>query len=301
MTYDELVDALLQGLLDEGGLKRGAAVPEDTAGRRSMIRALMNTRPPGPVDPQLLQLQDELLSLERAAKAVTDPVALPSVAESCPSFRPLYSRRLVLWKGDITTLAADAIVNAANAQLLGCFFPLHNCIDNVIHSAAGMQLRNECSRIMQEQGHDEPTGQAKITPAYNLPCKYVLHTVGPIIKDAVSGEDVRLLESCYTACLDLAAQTPGVRSVAFPCISTGVFRFPKDTAALIALTTVGPWLEAHPDRIERVIFNVFTGEDYDEYYRYFSHPYPSGSDYQGCPYCARRRRSGTLGRGRPAL
>ena len=145
--------------------------------------------------------------------------------------------RIILWQGDITRLDADAIVNAANSQLLGCFRPGHNCIDNVIHSAAGLQLREECAEIMRRQGHEEPTGQAKITGGYNLPAKYVLHTVGPIIMERVTEEDCELLASCYRSCLKLAEEN-SLKSVAFCCISTGVFRFPKEEAARIAVSTV---------------------------------------------------------------
>jgi O-acetyl-ADP-ribose deacetylase (regulator of RNase III) len=194
-----------------------------------------------------------------------DPDKLPSVLEKFGNTRLPCSDRIVLWRGDITTLAAGAIVNAANNKLLGCFQPLHNCIDNVIHSAAGIQLRQACSEIMEKQGYDEPTGQAKITPGYNLPARYVLHTVGPIIHNTVKEDDKRLLASCYSACLDLAARYEDIKSVAFCCISTGVFHFPMIPASQIAVQTVCEWLKGSKGTLKRVIFNVFPQEDYDVY------------------------------------
>jgi O-acetyl-ADP-ribose deacetylase (regulator of RNase III) len=176
-----------------------------------------------------------------------------------------FAERLVLWRGDITTLAADAVVNAANDRLLGCFIPHHHCIDNAIHSAAGIQLRLECSDIMRAQGHAEPAGQAKITRGYNLPARYVLHTVGPIIADQVTQEHKRLLASCYTACLNLAARHSDIRSLAFCCISTGEFRFPRRPAAVVAVQTVCDWMKRSGGRMEKVVFNVFGQEDYDIY------------------------------------
>jgi O-acetyl-ADP-ribose deacetylase (regulator of RNase III) len=200
-------------------------------------------------------VQDALLGAERGSRGVVHVRELPAI----PS-----DGRLVLWQGDITRLDADAIVNAANSQLLGCFRPGHNCIDNVIHSAAGLQLREECAALMRAQGHEEPTGRAKLTGGYNLPAKHVLHTVGPIIEGAVTAEDRALLASCYRACLDLAAEK-GLRSVAFCCISTGVFRFPKQRAAEIAVRTVRQWLAGHEGAMERVIFNVFNDKDRERY------------------------------------
>lgn len=176
--------------------------------------------------------------------------------------------RLVLWQGDITTLKCDAIVNAANSQMLGCFSPCHGCIDNIIHTMAGVQLRLACDAIMRAQGHEEPTGQAKITPGFNLPARYVLHTVGPIIYDDVTPEDEVLLASCYCACLELAAKKD-CGSIAFCCISTGVFRFPADQAAQIAVRTVKDFLKKD-SRIRRVIFNVFKDSDRAIYQRLLS-------------------------------
>ena len=198
---------------------------------------------------RFLKAQDELLSREREEKGVVHAAEL----QSTPS-----DARLVLWQGDITRLDADAIVNAANSRLLGCFRPGHNCIDNVIHSAAGLQLREECAEIIHRQGHEEPVGQAKITKGYNLPAKHVLHTVGPIIDGPLTDRDRELLASCYRSCLKLAEEN-GLKTVAFCCISTGVFRFPKDEAARIAVATVNEYLQN--SQFERVVFCVHGDEN----------------------------------------
>lgn len=223
--------------------------PEKTAQRR-LLRSLMNVRPPMPLSPDFLGLQDEVLSAEREEKGVVDAAALPEIPGH-PG--------IAVWQGDITRLKTDAIVNAANSALLGCFLPCHDCIDNAIHSAAGLQLREECRRLMTAQGHEEPTGQAKLTRGYNLPAKYVLHTVGPIVEDKVTNQDREKLASCYRSCLELAAGH-GLESVAFCCISTGVFRFPNRKAAQIAVKTVTEFLQ-NPTSIKKVIFNVFKNLD----------------------------------------
>lgn len=225
-------------------------VGEDHAAQRDLLRALMNVRPPRPISEEFLRLQDELLSAEREERGVVDVMTLPAV----PS-----DPRIVLWQGDITRLAADAIVNAANSALLGCFIPCHRCIDNTIHSAAGLQLRAECAALMERQGHPEKTGRAQITAGYNLPARHVLHTVGPIVAGALTDEDRALLASCYRSCLSLAAEH-GLRSVAFCCISTGEFHFPNAAAAEIAVREVRVFLREN-DSIERIIFNVFKDED----------------------------------------
>ena len=197
--------------------------PRDEQSQRRLLRSLMNVRPPLPLDVEFLAVQDELLLAEREEKGVVDAAALPVSASDS---------RLILWQGDITRLSVDAIVNAANSALLGCFVPCHGCIDNAIHSAAGLQLRDACNRLMEQQGHPEPTGQAKLTAGYNLPARYVLHTVGPIVQGRVSRHDRELLASCYRSCLELAAEHD-LQSVAFCCISTGEFHFPNQEAAKI--------------------------------------------------------------------
>ena len=216
----------------------------------NLLRSLFNVRPPYPASQEFLKVQDVYLSELVRSRGIVDVESLP-VSELDP--------RITLWQGDITTLRCDAIVNAANSALLGCWQPCHSCIDNMIHSLSGVQLRIKCNEIIQEQGHEEETGTAKITPAYNLPCKYVLHTVGPIISGPLRKEDCDLLADCYQSCLELAAGN-NVRSVAFCCISTGVFHFPQQRAAEIAVETVRQFLETDSS-IDRVIFNVFTDRD----------------------------------------
>ena len=216
----------------------------------NLLRSLFNVRPPYPASQEFLKVQDEYLSELVRSRGIVDAESLPA-SELDP--------RITLWQGDITTLRCDAIVNAANSALLGCWQPCHSCIDNMIHSLSGVQLRIKCNEIIQEQGHEEETGTAKITPAYNLPCKYVLHTVGPIISGPLRKEDCDLLADCYQSCLELAAGN-NVRSVAFCCISTGVFHFPQQRAAEIAVETVRQFLETDSS-IDRVIFNVFTDRD----------------------------------------
>jgi O-acetyl-ADP-ribose deacetylase (regulator of RNase III) len=269
MTHNEILDQLIRALLAEKSPPQDTEVPVDLIDKRQLLRALMNTRPPLPIQKEILKLQDQLLAAERDAKSIVNPYHLPTIKDKFEMYSGSFPDRLILWKGDITNLAADAIVNAANSKLLGCFLPLHNCIDNVIHSASGIQLRLECNEIMQKQGYDEPTGKAKITKAYNLPAKYLLHTVGPIIKDTVSTGEEKLLSSCYTSCLDLASNYSDIHTLAFCCISTGVFRFPKALAARIAVKTVCEWLESHPERFDRIIFNVFLQEDFNEYSKLF--------------------------------
>ena len=238
---------------------QAAEIRETEAAQRNLLRALMNVRPPRPLSEDFLALQDELLSAEREARGVVDVMALPSVASDA---------RIALWQGDITRLAADAIVNAANAALLGCFIPCHRCIDNAIHSAAGLQLRAACAALMEEQGHPEETGTAQITEGYNLPARHVIHTVGPIVSGALTDRHRAQLASCYRSCLSLAAER-GLRSIAFCCISTGEFHFPRAAAAEIAVREVRDFL-TRDTSIERVIFNVFKDEDRNIYERLLS-------------------------------
>ena len=257
MDRREQVQYLNQTLLAEMPQYReqAEAFPVDAFSQRRLLRSLMNVRPPMPLAPKFLEVQDALLSAEREEKGVVDGDALPPTAGD---------PRLVLWQGDITRLRADAIVDADNSALLGCFAPCHGCIDNAIHTYAGVQLRLECARLMAGQ-EEEPTGRAKITKAYNLPCRYVLHTVGPIICGAVTQADRELLASCYRTCLELA-EASGLHSVAFCCISTGEFHFPNELAAKIAIQTVAEWQRQNPDKI-KVIFNVFKDRDYEIYKR----------------------------------
>ena len=250
MTHEEQRRYLIRELLAEDTQYQSIVIPEDTRGQKDLLRALMNVRPPMPVGQDFLTVQDEYLSVERDTAGVVDVHTLPPLR--C-------DERLVLWQGDITTLNADAIVNAANSGVRGCFRALHSCIDNVIHSKSGIQLRLYCDEIMNQQGYEEPAGQAKLTPAFNLPSRYVLHTVGPIVGGRVTRRDRELLASCYRSCLELAAEN-GLKSVAFCCIATGEFHFPNQEAAEIAVKTVTDFLQV-PSSIQRLIFNVFQDTD----------------------------------------
>ncbi len=227
------------------------AVPDDDISQRRLLRSLMNVRPPLPLSPDFLKVQDALLSAEALEKGIVDADRLPPVSSD---------PRLAIWQGDITRLRTDAIVDADNSALLGCFVPCHGCIDNAIHSAAGLQLRDECYRLMLAQGHTEPNGSAKLTGGYNLPARYVLHTVGPIVQRRVSRKDRSDLAACYHSCLQLAA-AHNLQSVAFCCISTGEFHFPNQEAAEIAVRTVKEFLNQQTSSIEKVIFNVFKNSD----------------------------------------
>ena len=250
MNQQERCLWLIRALLDETPQYRDMAVPLGAERRWQLLRSLMNVRPPMLVTDEFLRVQDEFLKEMTAEKGITDVDSLPA----CPG-----DPHLVLWQGDITTLRCDAIVNAANSRMLGCFSPCHGCIDNIIHTMSGVQLRLACDELMRAQGYEEPTGQAKITPGFNLPARYVLHTVGPIIDDEVTERDEALLASCYRSCLELANQND-LRSVAFCCISTGVFRFPPDRAAGIAVQAVKEFLREDTS-VRRVIFNVFKDSD----------------------------------------
>ena len=239
---------LIQSLLNERPSCQKQIIPADSERQKILLRGLMNVRRPVRIGADFLQVQDAYLQDEPAAKGITD------IADLTPIQPGLY-----LWQGDITTLKCDAIVNAANSGMTGCYIPNHRCIDNAIHTFAGVELRLTCEQLMEQQGYPEPTGQAKITPAFNLPCRYVLHTVGPIISGIVTKEDKELLASCYRSCLELAAEN-GLESVAFCCISTGEFHFPNDLAAEIAVRTVKEYLKKQTS-VKKVIFNVFKDLD----------------------------------------
>lgn len=239
---------LIQALLKEQLEYRDIDIPTDTNSQRQLLRGLMNLRRPARIGAEFLQMQDEYLQGETAAKGITDAADLTPIQPG-----------LYLWQGDITTLKCDAIVNAANSGMTGCYIPNHRCIDNAIHTYAGVELRLACEELMERQGYPEPTGQAKITQAFNLPCRYVLHTVGPIINGRVSRQDEKLLASCYRSCLELAAEN-GLENVAFCCISTGEFHFPNERAAKIAVRTVKEFLQKQTS-VRKVIFNVFKDLD----------------------------------------
>lgn len=229
-------------------------IPTDFLAQKQLLRGLMNIRPPRPISQSFLRIQDAYLQEEQRKKGI---VSLDTLSPIQPG--------IYLWRGDITTLSCDAIVNAANSGMTGCYVPNHHCIDNCIHTFSGVQLRLVCANLMQQQGYAEPTGQAKITPAYNLPCRYILHTVGPIISGRVSRKDRAALASCYHSCLELAAAHQ-LESVAFCCISTGEFHFPNEQAAEIAVQTVQRFLRQETS-VKQVIFNVFKDVDQAIYKR----------------------------------
>lgn len=243
---------LIENLISEQKQYQNIIIPEDETGQKGLLRSLFNIRMPIPASDEFLEIQDAYLQEETKRKGITKFSDLEPV-----------QKRLYLWQGDITTLECDGIVNAANSQMLGCFCPNHGCIDNAIHTFAGVQLRLACDKLMKRQGHEEQTGQAKITPAFNLPCSYVIHTVGPIIQGWLTKKDKELLASCYRSCLELADRN-NLKSIAFCCISTGEFHFPNDKAAQIAIQTVKDYkVQTHSEM--EVIFNVFKETDYNIY------------------------------------
>ena len=229
-------------------------IPADEQGQKDLLRGLMNIWMPKELSDEFLKIQDEYLTEENRRIGITDIEDLQPIAGN---------NRLYLWQGDMTTLKVSAIVNPANEALLGCFRILHSCADNVIHSKAGLGLRYKCNCIMEKQGHPEPTGQVKITPAYNLPCDYVIHTVGPIVQGPLTKKHEELLASCYKSCLDIAEEN-GVKSIALCCISTGVFMFPNQRAAEIAVETVKNWLDETGSEM-KIVFNVFKDLDFEIY------------------------------------
>lgn len=256
MTQNERRMYLIRRLLQERGEYQNSELLSGVAEQKALLRSLMNLRLPETADPEFLTVQDEYLKQEIAEKGITDYKSLKPIEPD-----------LYLWKGDITTLKCDAIVNAANSQMLGCFFPCHGCIDNAIHTFAGVQLRQACDTIMKKQGFLEPIGKAKLTPAFNLPCRYILHTVGPSVRGALTKKDELLLSSCYRSCLE-AAVAHSLSSIAFCSISTGEFHFPNQRAAEIAVDTVRRFKKETQSRIE-VIFNVFKELDLHIYRNLF--------------------------------
>ena len=260
------LDYLIKYLLDEDPQYSEIQIPSDLQGKRDLFRALRNVRPPRPASEEFLRLQDEELREQLMEKGIVELSQLSTFNSQTTLNSTLSTLNFIIWQGDITRLKVDAIVNAANSQMLGCWGPLHYCIDDAIHSFADIQLREECNKIMLKQGYPEPTGQAKITKAYNLPCKYVIHTVGPIIPNGIPTELQReQLASCYRNIMACADENH-LESVAFCCISTGEFHFPNGLAAEIAVKTVKDYLDKHPGTsIKHVIFNVFKDIDKNIY------------------------------------
>ena len=266
-----VTDSLIDALVGEPEMPESAEVPESYEEKRKLLRGLLNIRPPYPMEPDFLNSLDGLLQLELKEMGVVRSSSLPLVSEQFPEAPVSHGDKLALWQGDITRIDTDASVHAANEQLLGCWQPLHECIDNAIHSAAGPELREDCNTIMAMQQEPEKTGGAKVTRAYNLPSKFVLHTVGPIIEggQTPTEEEKEQLVSCYRSCLDAAAEVEAIRTVTFCAISTGAFGYPKSEAARVAVEAVSDWLDQHPDRFSLLVFNVFADEDEAAYKNVF--------------------------------
>ena len=255
MTQEQRLDTLVEAFKADSVQYKDLQTPEDNEGKRRILRSLMNIRMPRKLDDSVLALQDEYLRKRIRENGIVELGEIPVIRDG-----------MSLWQGDITRLAADAIVNAANSQMLGCFVPMHTCIDNCIHTFAGVQLRAECSRQMNQlrikygKNYEQPTAVPMLTDGYNLPAKKVIHIVGPIVDGRLTKALEQDLADCYKNTLDLCLEN-GIKSVAFCCISTGVFHFPNKRAAEIAVQTVTGWLTKYPDAMERVIFNVFKDED----------------------------------------
>lgn len=258
-TQEKRLQFLVEKFIEDSDEYKDLKVPKDRDTQQKLLRSLMNIRMPKTMDKAVILVQDEYLQLRVLEKGVVTLSDIPEIEDG-----------LSIWQGDITRLAVDAIVNAANSQMLGCFIPMHTCIDNCIHSFAGIQLRDACNQQMgilrRKYGpnYEQPTAVPMLTEAYNLPCKKVIHIVGPIVQKSLTHQLEEDLANCYKNTLDLCVQN-GLRSVAFCCISTGVFRFPNDRAATIAVKTVKEWMNNHPESIDRVIFNVFKDEDFEIY------------------------------------
>ena len=275
MNVNNIADILLEKLKEDSTEYKTLKTDDyDLVEKKNAIRSLMNIRMPLETPDELLKAQDDYLQEELAAKGIVALSNIPTIKEQYNSKMP-YADKLSLWQGDITRLKVGAIVNAANSQMLGCFVPCHRCIDNAIHSSAGMQLRAECNHIMQKKRmqfgrkYEEPTGTAVLTKAYNLPCDYVIHTVGPIVYGELNDALRRDLHNCYESALNCCVEND-IKSVAFCCISTGEFHFPNQEAAKIAWETVLNFLQIHDKAMERVIFNVFKDSDKEIYEKIIS-------------------------------
>lgn len=266
---EERLDYLLHEFKEDSGRYRDLETGKDYGEKRMLLRSLMNIRMPGKMNENVVKVQDEFLTEEAREKGIVELTDIPTAAEQYGSSHP-YADKISVWQGDITRLRAGAIVNAANSQMLGCFVPCHKCIDNAIHSAAGIELREACSHYMKRRRmqygarYEEPTGRAVLTKGYNLPADYVIHTVGPIVGGSLNQKLKNNLKSCYRNVLECCVEH-GIRSVAFCCISTGEFHFPNDEAAKIAADTVTGFLKEHGPDFDRIIFNVFKDVDRELY------------------------------------
>lgn len=266
---EERLDYLLHEFKEDSGRYRDLETGEDYGEKRMLLRSLMNIRMPGKMNENVVKVQDEFLTEEAREKGIVELTDIPTAAEQYGSSHP-YADKISVWQGDITRLRAGAIVNAANSQMLGCFVPCHKCIDNAIHSAAGIELREACSHYMKRRrmqygaSYEEPTGRAVLTKGYNLPADYVIHTVGPIVGGSLNQKLKDDLKSCYLNVLKCCVEHK-IRSVAFCCISTGEFHFPNDEAAKITADTVTGFLKEHDPDFDRIIFNVFKDVDRELY------------------------------------
>ena len=268
MNQEERLDYLVSSLCEDSVQYKELSV--EKSDRRSIIRSLMNIRMPKPISSEFMRIQDEFLKLESKEKGIVSWKDLPNIGDQYNS-RYNQGDKISIWQGDITRLQVDAIVNAANSQMLGCFVPCHKCIDNAIHSAAGIELREECNQYMSQKRktnnhYDEPIGGAVVTKGYNLPCRYVIHTVGPIVNGTMNDSLRNALRSCYESCLKTAADH-SIRTIAFCCISTGEFRFPNGEAAEIALGTIQDFLNNYEEKFDRIIINVYKNIDLEIYKR----------------------------------
>lgn len=264
MNRDQKLNYLINTLINEKDKYKDLEIPTNYNNKVNLLRSLMNVRMPGKISEEFLEIQDEFLKEQAKEKGIVRLEDIKTIRKEYPSTTIPFSDKISLWQGDITRLEVDGIVNAANSQLLGCFIPCHGCIDNIIHFCAGVGLREECDEIMKKQGHNEETGKAKVTSAYNLPSKYVIHTVGPIVYGELTKSLEKDLQSCYNSCLDSAIKN-NIRSIAFCCISTGEFHFPNQRAAEIAVSTVSEFMKENSDKFDRIIFNVFKDIDKEIY------------------------------------
>lgn len=276
-TQEERLDYLLEKFKEDSVQYKNLMIENNYDKKRMILRSLMNIRMPKELSEEIVAVQDEFLTEEAKEKGIVTLSDIPTIKEQYDSGHP-FADKISIWQGDITRLSVDAIVNAANSQMLGCFVPCHGCIDNAIHSAAGVELREECNRYMNMQRvkfgqrYEEPTGHAMLTKAYNLPAKYVIHTVGPIVRFRLIEELRRSLRNCYRNILKCCAEN-NIKSVAFCCISTGEFHFPNDEAAKIAAEETTSFLKQHDDCFERLIFNVFKDVDKKYYEEQFAGRY----------------------------
>ncbi len=265
MTQEERLDYLLKFFIADSNNYKKLEIPDGISEKRKILRSLMNIRMPRSISNEVLEIQDEYLKTRAQEKGIVYLKDIPTVREAYNSKKP-YSNLLSLWQGDITRLACDAIVNAANSQMLGCFLPMHFCIDNSIHTFAGIQLRAECCRQMNKlrekygSEYEQPTSIPMITDGYNLPAKNIIHVVGPVINGKVGAKRKQELADCYINSLNICKEK-NLKSIAFCCISTGVFHFPNNKASEIAVETVTNWLASNNHQMDRIVFNVFKDED----------------------------------------